>query len=242
MTWIKICGITNLEDALVAVDAGADALGFVFYDNSPRKVDAETVRGIVKELPPAVEKVGVFVGAAHPDWLNVLFDAGLDAAQHVSTEQGGPGFEKATGASVLPRIPRVYISLPIGELLQDDDQVKSLAANFTKMGRTSPDHPPLLGAMFDTFFLDSGNGHRPGGTGHPFDWRKAVPIADAMRDGGLRLVVAGGLSPANVAEAIEVLHPWGVDVASGVEERPRKKDPQKVRAFVQAVRRTEKSA
>jgi phosphoribosylanthranilate isomerase len=96
--------------------------------------------------------------------------------------------------------------------------------------------------IFDTFFLDSGNGQKPGGTGQPFDWRKATPIAEGMRQGGLKLIVAGGLNPGNVAEAIHILKPWGVDVSSGVEARPGKKDPEKVRAFIQAVRNTEKSA
>jgi phosphoribosylanthranilate isomerase len=102
--------------------------------------------------------------------------------------------------------------------------------------------PGFPAGIFDTVFLDAGSPQQPGGTGKAFEWRKAVPIAEGMRQGGLKLVVAGGLNPDNVAEAIEVLKPWGVDVSSGVEACPGKKDPDKVRAFVQAVRRTEKSA
>jgi phosphoribosylanthranilate isomerase len=241
MTWVKICGITNLEDALVAVDAGADALGFVFYEKSPRKVDVETAREIVKQLPQTVEKVGVFVGNA--DCLSILYDAGLTAIQLVLTMDGrADGSQRATGLGGLPQPPRVYTSFPVAEFLDDEDKVKALAANFAHLHRKSEDRPPMPQSVFDTFFLDSGNGQRPGGTGKSFDWRKAVPIAEGMRQGGLKLVVAGGLTPDNVAEAIEVLQPWGVDVSSGVEARPGKKDPEKVRAFVQAVRRTEKGA
>ncbi len=241
MTWVKICGITNLEDALVAVDAGADAVGFVFYEKSPRKVDVETAREIVKQLPQQVEKVGVFVG--NTDCLSILYDAGLTAIQLVLTMDGrADGSQRASGLGALPQPPRVYTSFPVAEFLDDQDKVKALAAKFAHLRRKSDDCPPLSQGVFDTFFLDSGNGLRPGGTGTSFDWRKAVPLAEGMRQGGLKLVVAGGLNPDNVADAIEVLQPWGVDVSSGVEARPGKKDPEKVRAFVQAVRRTEKSA
>ena len=88
----------------------------------------------------------------------------------------------------------------------------------------------------DTFVLDSGDLRQPGGTGKTFDWKVALPIAEAMRKGGVKLVVAGGLTPQNVGDAIEILKPWGVDVVSGVESTPGKKDPEKVRAFVRAVR------
>lgn len=241
MTWIKICGITNLEDALLALEAGADALGFVFYEKSPRNVDVETVRAIVEELPKNVEKVGVFV--ENEDWLRIFNEAGLSAVQHVLIMDGSSqGWQRATGAAVLPQPLRAYTSFPIGDFLQDEGSVKALAADFARMRRQFPDGPPIQESVLDTFFLDSGNGEKPGGTGRPFDWRKAVPIAEAMRQNRLKLVVAGGLNCDNVAEAIEILEPWGVDVSSGVEARPGKKDPEKVRAFVRAVRRAEKSA
>ena len=89
--------------------------------------------------------------------------------------------------------------------------------------------------------LDSGDLRLPGGTGKSFDWEKAVPIAEGMLQGGVKLVVAGGLTPENVGEAMAILKPWGVDVVSGVEARPGKKDPEKVRAFVRAVRDAERS-
>jgi phosphoribosylanthranilate isomerase len=243
MTWVKICGITNLEDALVAVNAGADAVGFVFYEKSPRKVDLETARAIVEKLPQQVEKVGVFVNGANPDWRRMVHHTGLTAVQHVETgaRRGGTQ-ESAVGISSLPQPPKVYVSLPLAGFLHDESQVRALAADFAQMRKNVPDGFRLPDGVFDAFFLDSGNTQLPGGTGETFDWRKAVPIAEGMRQGGLKLVVAGGLNPGNVAEAIEVLKPWGVDVSSGVEERPGKKDSGKVRAFVQAVRRAEKSA
>jgi len=96
--------------------------------------------------------------------------------------------------------------------------------------------------LLDRIVLDSGDLRQPGGTGNTFDWNKAVLIAEGMRQGGVKLIVAGGLTPANVGDAIGVLKPWGVDVASGVEARPGKKDPEKVRAFVRAVRETDRKA
>jgi phosphoribosylanthranilate isomerase len=243
MTWVKICGITNLEDALVAVAAGADALGFVFYEKSPRKVDVETARSIVEKLPLPVEKVGVFVNGSTPDWLQVLHIVALTAVQHVDTgNQYGWAPQKAVGLGALPRPLKIYVSLPIAGCLKDEDQVQALAGEFARLRKNISDAVSVPDGIFDTFFLDSGNAQQPGGTGETLDWRKAVPIAEGMRQGGLKLVVAGGLNPDNVAEAIEVLQPWGVDVSSGVEAQPGKKDPEKVRAFVQAVRRTEKGA
>lgn len=244
MTWVKICGITNLEDALVAVEAGADAVGFVFYDKSPRKVDAETARSIVEKLPEQIEKVGVFVNGSNPDWFEIVQRSGLTAAQHVETGVPHPEAQHtAVSFSARPQPPKVYVSLSLASLLQDESQVQALAADFAQMRhKRRPNGVPLPDGIFDTFFFDSSNPQQPGGTGQTFDWIKAVPIAEGMRQGGLKLVVAGGLNAGNVAQAIEILEPWGVDVSSGVEARPGKKDPAKVRAFVQAVRRAEKSA
>jgi len=134
------------------------------------------------------------------------------------------------------------VSLPVSPFLGDEQALKSLAADFAHLRPEVPGRPPVPDGVFDTFFLDSGSQQHPGGTGQPFDWEKAVPIAEAMRQGGLKLVVAGGLTPSNVGEAIRILKPWGVDVSSGVEERPGKKDAEKVRSFIAAVRQIEKSA
>src|SRR5579872_672959 len=238
MTWIKICGMTNLEDALVAVEAGADAVGFVFYEKSPRCVSVETAREIVQELPENVEKVGVFVGDSGPDWVRVVLSTGLTAVQHymplepdIRSHQA-----KAVGRDVFPKSFKFFVALPIDLLLQAGAPIEALAQDLEHLRDPVPGRPPIPDNVFDTFFLDSGGSQSPGGTGRSFDWAKAVPISEGMRRGGLKLVVAGGLAPDNVSEAIETLHPWGVDVVSGVEARPGKKDPEKVRAFVRAVR------
>jgi phosphoribosylanthranilate isomerase len=244
MTWVKICGITNLEDAQTAVAAGADALGFVFYEKSPRNIDPEAARKIVEKLPAEAEKVGVFVAGSGIEWDDIFCRVGLTAVQHqVSfTNRAPQGSPKAVCIDGFPRKPKFFVSLPVSTFLGDEQTIKSLAADFAHLRRERPGQPLLPDGVFDTFFLDSGSSQHPGGTGQPFDWEKAVPIAEAMRQGGLKLVIAGGLTPSNVGEAIRILKPWGVDVSSGVEERPGKKDAKKVPAFIAAVRQIEKSA
>ena len=231
MTWVKICGMTNLEDALVAVQAGADAVGFVFYEKSPRYVTVEKAREICENLPQEVEKIGVFVGASEDVWVHTLLAAKLTGAQHympldpdVSSHQ-----KRAADAAVFPVPPKFYLCLPLG-LLIDAGGIKDLAVDFEHLGGE------FAGAGLDAWFLDSGGVGMPGGTGKKFDWHKAVPIAHGISRSGQKTVVAGGLKPENVAEAISILRPWGVDVVSGVEASPGKKDPEKVRAFLRVVR------
>jgi phosphoribosylanthranilate isomerase len=235
MTWIKICGMTNLEDALAAVDAGAHAVGFVFWEKSPRNVTVKAAREIVRELPESVEKIGVFVNASDPDPGGVLLDVGLTGIQsYVCIEKG----ERRGGeldVSLLPKRARFLMALPM-KLFGDENQIRNAKFDFGGIGKDRPKEFPIPEGLMDTFLLDSGDLRIPGGTGKTFDWEKAVPIAEGMRQSGVKLVVAGGLTPENVGEAIRVLQPWGVDVVSGVEARPGKKDPEKVRAFVKAVR------
>jgi phosphoribosylanthranilate isomerase len=223
MTWVKICGITNLEDALTAVKAGADALGFVFYEKSPRKVDPETVRKIVEGLPREVEKVGVFVSESPEHMETVAENAGLTAIQiHIDPS-------------------RCDQSLPEQRLLSRTKKYVALPANWFF------DENGFKGFMwFDSgknrisgVFLDSSTGEQPGGTGKTFDWKQAEPAVSAIRM-KFNVVIAGGLNPTNVPEAIRILQPWGVDVSSGVEAKPGKKDPEKIQAFVAAVRRAER--
>jgi phosphoribosylanthranilate isomerase len=218
MTWIKICGITNPEDAQLAVDAGANALGFVFYDKSPRKVDVETARSIVAQLPESVEKVGVFVAQSVPEILKIVPRANLTAMQiH--------GENLAKDLAHLSDFAKLIVALP----------ERRFAAGFSLAVDQSVRRNMLA------ILLDSGSSSSPGGTGKTFDWgknREAVAAISAI----LPVIVAGGLSPDNVTEAIQTLHPWGVDVASGTEARAGKKDPQKVRAFIEAVRRADKAA
>jgi len=251
MTWVKICGITNLEDALVAVDAGADALGFVFYDKSPRKVDVETVREITSKLPESIEKVGVFVGDAGQVFPAVEHARLTGIQLHQACEAPGDQ-ERAYGGGLRRKQLRVFHALSMNAILDDQLIFKGLARSFESFHRDGHyDDGPLKKQNGRTvkvpipigpfFFLDAGTPHQPGGTGKKFDWKAAAPLVDSMRK-NVYVVIAGGLNPSNVTTAIDTLHPWGVDVSSGVEAKPGKKDPEKVRAFVQAVRTAEKRA
>ena len=217
MTWIKICGTTNLEDALIAVDAGADALGFVFYGKSPRKIDLETAREIVEKLPPNIEKIGVFVNEKVEEIVNTVAQAGLTAAQLHGDECRELGFVQAlkTGRDL-----KIFLVFPATE-------IDGLEMN------------GIREAEIRAVFFDSGTPQLPGGTGRAFDWKAAASGIDAISK-DVNVVVAGGLNSTNVADAIRILKPWGVDVASGVEASPGKKDPGKVRAFIDAVRQVEK--
>jgi phosphoribosylanthranilate isomerase len=219
MIWIKICGITNLEDALTAVSAGADALGFVFYEKSPRNIDAESARQIVQALPLNVEKVGVFVNEPVEKILQTVRHAGLTAAQLHGIESHKPEFIKALQVG---RELKVFLVLPGTEV--------SRGLEWNVNGERS----------ISGVFFDSGTPQQPGGTGTIFDWKAAASRIQAIGE-RLKVVVAGGLNSNNVGDAIRVLKPWGVDVVSGVEARPGKKDPQRVRAFVDAVRQAEKN-
>jgi phosphoribosylanthranilate isomerase len=246
MTWIKICGMTNLEDALVAVDAGADAVGFVFYEKSPRNISVEAATKIVERLPAKIEKIGVFVleSESHPH--EVVLAARLTGAQQYLIAEWPPQLDelrvrarsrKVPGIDCFPKPARFFAALPIAMLLDNENQVQRIVSGYAQMRKLSPELPA---GIWDTYCLDSGTLKQPGGTGKTFDWPKAVPVVEELRRGGLKVVVAGGLSPNNVNDAIEVLHPWGVDVVSGVEASPGKKDPEKVRAFVRAVREADR--
>ncbi len=246
MTWIKICGITNLEDARTAVDASADALGFVFYEKSPRYVTPEAAGAIISELPEEIEKVGVFVGDSRTDPVDIFLSAGLTGIQNTMllsspNSQGGAVARGLVAHAGLTISPKMYWSFPVSEVLEEPDAIKGLAASFSRLLNDTSARDRSVNEFFGTFFLDSGSLRQPGGTGKTFDWQKAVPIAEGMREGSLKLVVAGGLTPDNVGEAMRILKPWGVDVSSGVEVRPGKKDPEKVRAFIAAVRAADKA-
>jgi len=212
--------MTNLEDALVAVEAGADAVGFVFYEKSPRCVSVETAREIVAKLPEGVEKIGVFVGADVESVAEMSRHGGLTIAQIYPREP------LAMHDALFERLAcRIIPALSMG-----------VSSRYTSSGfYVSDEVRDRVVAML----IDSGNKEVPGGTGEKFDWKK---MADLRNSIGFRLIVAGGLTPANVGEAIETMKPWGVDVASGVEARPGKKDPEKVRAFVRAVREMDRKA
>jgi len=229
MTWIKICGMTNLEDALTAVDAGADAVGFVFYEKSPRNISHESARHIAEKLPKTVEKVGVFAGESLMSAPEVGDRVGLDSLQvYALADKRGLGVLESIGfwppANRKSGQRKIYLALPISKLMVKEPGDPELAVDVA-----DPE------GKFVALLLDSGGGQRPGGTGVPFDWKRAAPTIAGL---SLRqkVVIAGGLTAQNVGNAIGILHPWGVDVASGVEASPGKKSPEKVRAFVHAVR------
>jgi phosphoribosylanthranilate isomerase len=238
MTWVKICGITNLDDALVAVDAGADAVGFVFYEKSPRFVKVETARAIVAQLPERVGKVGVFVSNANVEFGIEFVDVGLTATQYylLASEPNKEVSEtpKAFGRNAFPTLKKSFMALPAAYFREEN--AKKLVVDFGRLRNPSAGSPGMRDGFLDTLLLDSGGLREPGGTGETFDWEKAKPAVTTLQQGGLKVIVAGGLRTENVGDAMRILHPWGVDVASGVEARPGKKDPGKVRAFVEAVR------
>jgi len=222
MTWVKICGITNLEDALVAVEAGADAVGFVFYDKSPRKVDVETVRAIVAELPERVEKVGVFVEQGGEEIRAIVEKAGLSAVQLHG------GLESKVARLTWQELDVLSLGRRIWAVPSNDLSEGLIASHD-------------LSNAGSTLLVDSGNREMPGGTGKTFAWNKARATFNVVRE-MVPTVIAGGLTSMNVDEAMRILHPFGVDVASGVEAKPGKKDPEKVRSFVRAVREADKNA
>ena len=211
--WIKICGNTSLEDALLAAEAGADAVGFVFAP-SPRRVTVEQVAAIVPHLPASIEKIGVFVDAGLEEIVAAVQGCGLTGVQlHFAAPPELPAQLKARlGPEV--RILRVVHYGAGGE-----EQAVALASD----------------PNVDAVLVDSRTASAPGGTGVAFDWMAARKTIFS-NDGRLQLIAAGGLSPANVAEAIAMLRPWGVDVVTGVEAAPGRKDAAKVRAFMENAR------
>lgn len=202
---VKICGLTNTDDAVFAAEAGADALGFVFYPTSPRRVTPEQVAEIIRRLPPYVRTVGVFHNQDEQAIRAVVEQCGLDAVQLQGEEP--PALCERLGSRVIKAIH-----------MKDRD---SLAAMGTYKVRAF---------LLDTY-SPPGTGGQPGGTGRMFDWSLAV----AAKPYG-RVIVAGGLTPENVRQAVEQVQPYGVDVSSGVERSPGRKDPEKVRRFVTAAR------
>lgn len=202
---VKICGITNVEDALAAVEAGADALGFVFHRESPRCVVLEVVRRIVAQLPPFVSPVGVFVNEDPKVVRDFMDGCGLALAQLHGDESAA--YCEALGRPILK-----------GIRLRDRGSLVALAEY---KGR----------ARVRGFVVDSFSETLFGGTGQVADWNLA---AEAARAGSVLL--AGGLTPENVGEAIQKVRPYGVDVSSGVETRPGKKDHAKILAFIRAAK------
>jgi phosphoribosylanthranilate isomerase len=196
--FVKICGITSEEDALLAVAMGADAVGFVFAP-SPRQVTPSVAASIASRLPPEIVTIGVFKDELPARVVEIVNRAGLRGAQlHGDESREDAGY-------VAVRVPLV---------------IKAFAAGDRRLARAGEYGAPIV--MIDA---------PSPGSGKVFDWRLAEGAPRARR-----IVLAGGLDPGNVADAIRVVRPWGVDVSTGVEASPGKKDPMKVRAFVAAAR------
>ena len=214
-TRIKICGVTSPRDAVFALDCGADAIGLNFYAKSPRFVTDERAEAIVRELPPLGATVGVFVDTPDATVFSLARRFGLQAVQTYSNESPDLPFYP------IAHIPAFRVKSP-----DELDAIRQFVSEARLANRTP------AAVLVDSFVVGE-----MGGTGHKAPWEL---IADYLF--GVPLILAGGLTPENVAEAIRVVQPWGVDVASGVEAAPGRKDPGKVRAFVQAVRAADASS
>jgi phosphoribosylanthranilate isomerase len=219
--WIKICANTNLEDAQLAAELGADAIGFVFAP-SVRQVTAAQVAHITPHLPESVESVGVF--PALP--AQVIADAAQEAGLNTVQLHGG------VSAELVRQLDDIFngqVKL-IQTLHWEVDGGSASAALLTKQLREI-----AAEGLVNRVLIDSKVGSATGGTGVSFDW-SAAQAAIAEASTGLKLIVAGGLRHDNVANAILRLNPWGVDVASGVEAEPGKKSSEKLSAFIRAAR------
>lgn len=214
--WIKICGNTSLEDARLTVEAGADAVGFVFAP-SPRRVTAEQAAAITKRLAAGVEKIGVFVDAVFDEIAATVGFCDLTGVQ----------LHSDAGAE-LPAMLRTRFG-PELRILRVVHFGPDAAAQRAAIS---------LDPNVDAVLVDSRTGTAAGGTGIAFDWVEArTTLFQNAR--GQKLIAAGGLNPTNVAAAIAMLRPWGVDVSSGVEAGPGRKDGVRVREFVARARAAE---
>lgn len=214
--WIKICGITSFEDAELAVAAGADAVGFVFAE-SPRRVNVDAVREITAKLSRRIEKIGVFVDSTLDDVLFAIHNAGLTGVQLHGEHRGEfvQELRARTDNDSRPlHIVRVLHYGADGESFEN--ALRATCANK---------------AAVETVLVDTQVANKQGGTGVSFDWLAARNsfLKHAPR---VRLIAAGGLTAENVREAIHTLRPWGVDVSSGVETAPGRKDRGRVTEFI----------
>lgn len=201
-TKVKICGITNVAAGLAAAEAGADMIGLMFYERSPRHISLPTAVEISRALPPFVVKVGVFANPTEEQVLRAISECGVTMLQFHGEEP--PEFCTQFGAMSMKAFR-----------IRDEESLAALPNYAT-----------------DAYLLDAYSSEARGGTGEKFNWDLAV---EAQKF-GKPIFLAGGLTPENVAEAVRQVEPFGVDVSSGVESAPGKKDHAKVRAFIEAVR------
>ncbi|WP_419922868.1 phosphoribosylanthranilate isomerase [Candidatus Poriferisodalis sp.] len=193
--FVKVCGVTNEEDALVAVGMGADAIGFNFVPGSPRQISPRLARDIVRRVPGGIITVGVFRNELPERVVQVMDGAGLRMAQLHGNETA------ADSRWVAERVPALIKVFVAGD--PNVERVRDYGASVLLLDGPDP------------------------GSGRIFDWRQLEG-----RDRGIRLLLAGGLRPSNVAQAIEIVRPWGVDVASGIESEPGRKDVLAMREFI----------
>lgn len=199
MVHVKICGITNVEDAFAAIDCGANALGFVFYPKSPRVVTPEEAKKILTSIPPLITTVGVFVDEKMTKIEEIISHVGLDVIQ-------------------------LHGSEPPEECNSSREVIKAIRVN-----DLSDLEPLKYYKSISAFLLDTYSPNAIGGTGQVFNWEIAV---EAKKFG--RIILAGGLTPENIEEAIKRVRPYGVDVSSGVEGPTKgKKDHKKLRLFIE---------
>jgi len=208
---VKICGVTSVDDVVVTADAGADAVGLNFHPASPRYLDPYAAPPLIRALPPLLTAVGVFVEQPVRQMCALAYQLGLRSVQSVGRE------------------PPTEDTYPFGLITAfriqgaaDLDEIRAYVDRMRIAGR-----PPAA------VLIDACVPGQYGGTGQTAPWRLLTDF-----DPGVPLILAGGLTPENVAEAIRIVRPYGVDVASGVESSPGRKDPEKVRQFVEAVRRS----
>jgi len=206
MTLVKICGITNLDDALAAVEAGADALGFNFYKPSPRYITPQHAREIIEQLSDSLLTVGVFVNEESPD-----------AVQKIANESGVQALQLHGDES-----PEYCHELAANHFV-----IKTFAVADTFNIETPNAYE------VEAIMLDTKHNTLRGGTGRVFDWSVAKHLASTIP----KLFLAGGLSPENIENAIETVRPFAVDACSALEEKPGKKNKERMRVFINTVRR-----
>jgi phosphoribosylanthranilate isomerase len=198
---VKICGVTRVEDAILAAELGASAVGLIFWPNSPRRVDRAGARAIVRSLPPFVGAIGVFVNQV-AEAADVAGEVGLTAVQF-------HGDEAADAYRDFPF--RVIKSVPVRD---------------ATAGAAAADVPGEA-----TVLLDAHDPVARGGTGRPIDWRIAAEVARTRP-----VILSGGLNAANLRAALDAVHPYAIDVSSGVESSPGRKDPAKLRELFAVLR------
>ena len=216
--WVKICANTNLGDCVAAIEAGADALRFVFAE-STRRVQPAEVKQIVAGLPRKAERIGLFVNRPAHEVVAVVRDCSLTGIQLQGEET--------------PHYIKDVVRMMDGQPLK---VIKSFSANAPYEISTAASS--VMDEHVDAFLIDSGSAASRGGTGQVFDWLRATDFVIKLKQRA-QVIIAGGLNSDNVGSAIRLFRPYGVDVATGVEREPGKKDPEKLKAFIAAARAAE---